>query len=61
MIGDRHHVFITSANLTDYALNLNLELGLMTQQPHLARKIYDQFEILIENNILLTLSITENL
>jgi len=56
VIGDRHHVLITSANLTDYALNLNLELGLMTQQPHLASKICDQFERLIENNILLPLN-----
>ena len=60
VIRDRHHVLITSANLTDYALNLNLELGLMTQQPHLARKIYDQLEILIDHNILLPWTLTSS-
>lgn len=53
IISDRDRVFITSANLTDYALNLNLELGLMTQQPKLADEIYRQLEILIQQNILL--------
>lgn len=55
IIGDRQQVLITSANLTDYALNLNMELGLMTRQPQLAKEIYEQFEILIQQDILLRL------
>jgi phosphatidylserine/phosphatidylglycerophosphate/cardiolipin synthase-like enzyme len=43
---DRESVLISSANLTQYALNLNMELGLLVKDKKLAEKIARHFETL---------------
>ncbi|MCY7331118.1 MAG: DISARM system phospholipase D-like protein DrmC [Pseudanabaena sp. CAN_BIN31] len=53
VISDRHRVLISSANLTQYALNLNLELGLLTDQAKLAKQIHKTFDVLIRDRILI--------
>lgn len=55
MISDQRKVFIGSANLTQYALNLNLELGLTAHQPNLARQITKTINGMIHSRILLRL------
>jgi len=45
-------VLISSANLTQYALALNMELGLIAHQPPLAVQIVKTINVLIEAKIL---------
>jgi phosphatidylserine/phosphatidylglycerophosphate/cardiolipin synthase-like enzyme len=52
VISDLEYLFITSANLTEYALSLNLEMGLLIQNKTLASNIHHQFNQLILNGIL---------
>jgi phosphatidylserine/phosphatidylglycerophosphate/cardiolipin synthase-like enzyme len=52
LISDLEYLFITSANLTEYALTLNLEMGLLIKNQSLAKQINDQFNQLILNSIL---------
>ena len=47
VVTDEHTVFITSANITDAALDRNIELGLLTQDPALAATITTHFQTLI--------------
>ncbi|MCT7977719.1 DISARM system phospholipase D-like protein DrmC [Laspinema olomoucense] len=47
VICDRQHLFITSANLTEYALSLNLELGVLVHSPTLAHQVIDLLDNLI--------------
>lgn len=49
VICDRQHLFITSANLTEYALSLNLELGVLVHSPTLAHQVIDLLDNLIEH------------
>jgi len=49
VICDRRHLFITSANLTEYALSLNLELGVLIHSPTLAHQVIDLLDNLIEH------------
>ena len=53
VISDRHRVLISSANLTQYALSLNLELGLLTDQAKLAKQIHHTFDVLIRDRVLI--------
>ena len=52
VIGDRLHLFLTSANLTEYALSLNLELGILIHSPDLATQVIDLLDHLITNGTL---------
>ncbi len=47
MIGDRHHLFLTNAHLMEYALSLNLELGILIYSPDLATQVIDLLDHLI--------------
>lgn len=51
-IVDSHKLFITSANLTQYAFTLNMEMGVLIQSRYLANQVERQIEDLIEHNIL---------
>lgn len=50
-LADSEMLFITSANLTDYAMSLNIELGVLIQDREIAVKLENQLHLLIENNI----------
>jgi phosphatidylserine/phosphatidylglycerophosphate/cardiolipin synthase-like enzyme len=54
-IADRHHLFLTSANLTQYALTLNMEMGLLVRSQDLATQIAKHVETLVEQNILVSI------
>lgn len=49
---DDESVFVTSANLTEAALDRNIELGLVVRDPALAVSVSTYFRTLIETNIL---------
>ena len=51
-IVDTQNVFITSANLTEYAMTLNMEMGVLINSQELAKKIQSQIEQLILDGIL---------
>jgi phosphatidylserine/phosphatidylglycerophosphate/cardiolipin synthase-like enzyme len=51
-IADSHKLFITSANLTQYAFTLNMEMGVLIKSHHLANQVERQIKDLIENDIL---------
>lgn len=51
-VADRDSVLISSANLTRYALNLNMEMGLLVKDKRLAEKIVRHFELLAQRGIL---------
>lgn len=55
-ISDRHHLFLTSANLTQYALTLNMEMGLLVRSQDLATQIAKHVETLVEQNILVLMT-----
>lgn len=46
-IADRKKLFISSANLTEYALTLNMEMGLLVYNQELANQIADHVDNLI--------------
>ncbi|MCW6038990.1 DISARM system phospholipase D-like protein DrmC [Spirulina subsalsa FACHB-351] len=52
IVSDQTHLFVSSANLTQSALQLNLELGLLTKQPLLAQQITDTIDHLLCQHIL---------
>ncbi len=51
-IADSHKLFITSANLTKYAFTLNMKMGVLIQNRHLANQVKRQIKDLIEHDIL---------
>ncbi len=51
-VADRESVLISSANLTQYALNLNMEMGLRVRDKILAEQIARHFELLAQRGIL---------
>jgi len=51
-VADRTSVLISSANLTQYALNLNMEMGLRVKDNELAERIVRHFELLVQQTIL---------
>jgi phosphatidylserine/phosphatidylglycerophosphate/cardiolipin synthase-like enzyme len=51
-VADGHLLFLSSANLTDYALTLNMELGILVRGGLLPRNVVTQFEWLIETKVL---------
>lgn len=51
-IVDSHKLFITSANLTQYAFTLNMEMGVLIESRRLAGQVEKQIEDMIGNDIL---------
>ncbi len=51
-ISDRRHLFITSANLTNYALSLNMEMGLLVHSEVTACHISEHLDQLIQQEII---------
>ncbi|MGB3296480.1 MAG: DISARM system phospholipase D-like protein DrmC [Phormidesmis sp.] len=51
-ISDRRHLFITSANLTNYALSLNMEMGLLVHSEATACHISEHLDQLIQQEII---------
>lgn len=51
-IVDQRTLFITSANLTEYALTLNMELGVLVQNADLAQQLTAQINDLLHRQIL---------
>lgn len=52
-IADRKHLFISSANLTEYALTLNMEMGLLVHSQELATQVLEHIECLIQQGTLI--------
>jgi phosphatidylserine/phosphatidylglycerophosphate/cardiolipin synthase-like enzyme len=50
-VADRSILFISSANLTDNALRLNMEMGLLLRHPVLARQVADHIDSLVANRV----------
>ena len=55
-IGDSTHLYISSANLTDYAMNLNMEMGVLISGSDLPANAQSHFDELIMDGILNELS-----
>ena len=51
-IADRQRLFITSANLTGYAMSLNMEMGLLVNGEDLSCQVLDHFDQLIQREII---------
>lgn len=54
-LSDRQHLFISSANLTEYALSLNMEMGLLLHNEVIGMQVNKHIEQLINNKILVSL------
>ena len=52
LVADAETVFVTSANLTEAALDRNIELGLLVRDASLAKSIIRHFQTLIEKKLL---------
>lgn len=52
-IADAKHLFISSANLTEYALTLNMEMGLLVHSQELATQVLEHIECLIQQGTLI--------
>lgn len=51
-VADGIRLYLSSANLTDYAMNLNMEMGVLLQSEDLPRRVEQLFEELIAGNVL---------
>jgi phosphatidylserine/phosphatidylglycerophosphate/cardiolipin synthase-like enzyme len=47
-IADKRYLFITSANLTEYAFTLNMEMGLLIENEELSERVINQIDGLIK-------------
>lgn len=54
-LSDRQHLFISSANLTEYALSLNMEMGLLLHNEAIGMQVEAHIEQLINNKILVSI------
>lgn len=54
-VADANRLLLTSANLTEYAFTVNIELGLLVTGGELPGKVENHFDRLIQNGILATL------
>jgi phosphatidylserine/phosphatidylglycerophosphate/cardiolipin synthase-like enzyme len=52
VVADEEAVFVTSANLTDAALERNIEIGLVIRDRALAASVLSHFRVLIERGLL---------
>lgn len=55
VIADQKYLFITSANLTEYALTLNMEMGVLLKSPALASQVSELIHQLIHQKVLVEL------
>ena len=55
VVVDRAKLFLTSANFTEAAQQRNIEMGLLSQAPHLAEQVAAYFEALRQSGQLLRL------
>ena len=51
-VADGNHLLVSSANLTEYALSLNMELGLLIKGGEIPGRVEKHFERLVEKGIL---------
>lgn len=51
-MADRQHLFISSANLTEYALTLNMEMGVLIHNQNIACQVSEHIDDLIQQGIL---------
>ena len=56
-IADNRYLFITSANLTEYAFKLNMEMGLLVENEELAIQVITQIERLIQQKIFVPIAL----
>lgn len=49
---DSQHLFISSANLTEYAMSLNIEMGVLIHNLSLSHQVIEQINSLISNSVL---------
>lgn len=56
-IADNRHLFITSANLTEYAFKLNMEMGLLVENEELAIQVITQIKRLIQQKIFVPIAL----
>jgi phosphatidylserine/phosphatidylglycerophosphate/cardiolipin synthase-like enzyme len=52
VVADDEVVFVTSANLTEAALDRNIELGLLVRDRSIAASVSSHFQGLIDQNLL---------
>ena len=50
-VADREKVFISSANLTDYAMDLNIEMGVLLKDKAIGEQIDNLFNNMILNSV----------
>ena len=50
-VADRYRTLISSANLTDYAMELNIEMGILVDDPSLGQQVDDLFTDMIVQGI----------
>ena len=55
-VADENLVFISSANLTEYAFTLNMELGVLIRSSRLAGNVFAHFNRIIEDGVLIPLT-----
>lgn len=55
-VADSHTMFLSSANLTDYALSINLELGVLVRGGPAPTKVEKQIQSLIDQSIFVLLA-----
>jgi phosphatidylserine/phosphatidylglycerophosphate/cardiolipin synthase-like enzyme len=48
-VSDRQHLFVSSANLTEYAMSLNMEMGVLLHNRSLAEQAIQQIDSLISH------------
>lgn len=51
-VADDQRTFISSANLTNYALSLNMEMGLLIKDKRIAHEVTEQINSMIRNGLL---------
>jgi phosphatidylserine/phosphatidylglycerophosphate/cardiolipin synthase-like enzyme len=51
-ICDQQHLFISSANLTEYAMSLNIEMGILVHNQNLSQQVIAQINSLISHGYL---------
>lgn len=59
-VADEEAVLISSANLTEYALNLNMELGVLVHDGELPRRAVGHLRRLIEDKTLVPVEVADD-
>jgi phosphatidylserine/phosphatidylglycerophosphate/cardiolipin synthase-like enzyme len=54
-VADRASLLVSSANLTEFALNINMELGLLVRGGNLPGRVVDHIHHLMQNGVLIPL------